>query len=306
MAWSKVYYDTKRQDQLSTTSDDSGNITQQLIQTYIAVDDGASGQPTTLSAAIATAGGNTVPLVGAVYTINGQAGFKCTQSIPKRTTESPFVFEIQCTYTRKFVFQPDSVTKWQVSISVGGQKFTQQCYQDSTGADLVNTAGEAYDPSVTETHYDETISVSYMTASADSSTFAGLRGKVNSGACSFNISGMSRSFTARQLLCDDVQMSTTFTLSDNTTPVWKVTINLVARQDTFVDKILDQGYYQLQTISGTSKRVPILDPITHQPLSAPALLDASGAALAVGGTPHYSTFKIEGEADLSPLFAGLS
>lgn len=301
MAWTKVEYDTRRQDQTSTTyNPDDQSVQQQTIQTYIAVNDDQTTEP--IQAETASAGGNTIPVVGNVYTIGGQAGFLLVRRMPKRTSESPFVFEIQCEFQRKWKQQPAGTpAKWATDISVTGQKFTQDAYQDKDAHPVVNTAGQAYDPSVPRTRYDEVISISYNTLSEDSAALAALRGKVNSGACSFNIKGINRSFTARQLLLDDAQISTSYVAADNTTPIYKVSLVFIARADTFADHILDQGFYQL--VGGV--RVPIYaaDGVTQ--LSAPAQLDAAGAVLAPGATPHYSTFKIEDEVSFTSAFSGL-
>ena len=83
--WSKVYYDTGRQDQLTTVAQQDNNgfvqtITQQRILTMVAVDDGSGSQPTVQSATTATDGTNSIPIVGAVYTVEGQAWYVCTQT----------------------------------------------------------------------------------------------------------------------------------------------------------------------------------------------------------------------------------
>ena len=90
--FTKVAYDTSRQDQVTTTAtqDDQGNIssvTQQVLRTWVVVDDGASGQPTLLSAQTASANGNTVPQAGDDgVVIDGQGGFFCSQTVPRRTS----------------------------------------------------------------------------------------------------------------------------------------------------------------------------------------------------------------------------
>jgi hypothetical protein len=309
MAWSKIYYDTKRQDQATTTSDDQGNVTQQLLRTFIVVDDATGAQPAILAAASASImSGNFVPLPGSLYTVDGQAGFKCTQSTPRRSTESPYVFEVQVQFTRKFVFQPPDTSKWNIDISIKGQKVTQTMYQskDSDGnpIDVVNSAKQPFDPSIPETHYDEIIEISYNTTSADSGTFAGLRGKVNDSGVSFDIKGMSRTYDARQLLCDEISMSTTLKLDDDSTPVWKVQITLIGRDDTFVEHVLDQGYYEIDPDDAT--KIKQLMDTDGQLLSAPARLDGMGAKLDADADPEYLDFYSPDEADLSGLFDGLS
>lgn len=285
--------------------DDSGNVTQQLIRTYCAVWEDAGGvQPTSMSAATADDGTNRVPLCGELSAIDGQAGFKAISCVPKRSSQSPNVFENQVTWVRRYTHQPPSSTKWQVDISIGGVKFTQTAYRDKDNTPINNTAGQAFDPSVPKTFYDEAITISYKTTEADSAVFAGLRGKVNSGDVTFTVSGMERTFTARQLLCDEVTMKTALTLGDNTTPVWDVQINLIARQDTFVFHVLNCGYYQIDP-NGSGKLVVMKD-VYGDNLNAPGNLDNGGAQQDPATPPVYLEFKVEAEADFTDLFAGLS
>lgn len=305
MAWVKVWYDIKHQDQITATAavDDRGNVTSctyQYIQTYFAQ---ADGFVTTISAlsAVDPTSGLAVPQIGTTVSVGGIAAFKVTRVMPKRSTESSLVFEIQIEYTVKFNVQPGSANKWNINLKFSGQKTTQQAYQDKDGNDIANTAGQPYDPSVSETLYDEVVTISYDTT--DPPDLSSLRGKVNSDDISFTISGLERGYTARMLLLEDGDVSATFTLSDFTTIVWKVNLVFVYRADTWVDHILDQGYYQ---INGSGELIPCLDEHGN-PINAPARLDGSGAQITdPTASPHYSAFKIEGEAALSSLFDGLS
>ena len=319
MAWSEIYYDTGRQDQLTTVAQQDNNgfvqtITQQRILTMVAVDDGSGSQPTVQSATTASAGGNSIPIVGAVYTVEGQAWYVCTQTYPKRSTESPFVFEVQCTYTRKFVIQPEGQTRWNIKLAISGSEFTQTTYKGTdpdTGddVDVVNSAGQAFDPSVDKSWYDEQITVSYKTLSPPD--FSTLRGCTNSDSVNFTIGGVSRSYDVNQLLLKEANMSTTLTLGDGTTPVWDVSCTLLGRKDTFTRHILDQGYCEL--VDGKLRQ--IFDKYT-QPLSAPVKLDGHGNQLGTGADtgdgpsnppdPVYLKFNIEDQAALSPVFDGLA
>lgn len=301
MAFTKVYWDTRRQDQTQTTyNPDDQSTVQQTIQTWIVISD--SQTTTTIEAEAASDGTRTVPAVGAVYTIGGQTNFLCTQRVPKRLAESPFAFELQITFQRKFKQQPtNNPTKWATDIQIGGAKFTQDAYKDKDDKPIVNAAGQAFDPSVPRTFYDEAIVISYNTLAEESAAFAKLRGKVNSGPCNFTVKGMKRSFTSRQLLLDDATFSTSYFASDNTTPIWKATLTFVARQDTFVMHVLNQGYYELD---GNGDRKAILGS-DGAPISAPAPLDDNGKAQKAGATPVYKHFKIEYETDFTAAFAGL-
>jgi hypothetical protein len=286
--------------QTTYNPDDQSTVDQYIIS-YIAVSD---NQLTTgIEAGFASAGGVYIPVVSAIYTIGGQYGFQCVGRRPKRSAESPLVWEIQCEFHRKYKKQPpENPTKWATDISISGQKFTQTTYVDKDGLPVQNSAGQAYDPGAERTYYDEVINLSYLSLSDESAAFAPLRGKVNAYATTFSVKGMTRTFGPRQLLFDDANFSTSYFAADSTTPIWKVSLTFIGRQDSFVNTILDQGYYSLDP--GTNKLVAIKDKYGDL-VSAPARLNGSGRVLTPGAASVYKTYKIEGEENFDVAFAGL-
>lgn len=313
--WLSIVWDQSRQDQLTTVGDDQGNTTQQRIQTWVCTADPGGGKPNLADVYTASVGGVTIPLVGADYTVEGQTDYTCKQTYPRRTSESPYVIEVQVTYERKFIYQPPDTSKWNIKISISGSEVTQTAYQgtlvnsdgspnsDSLGAgqdDLVNSAGQAFDPSVEKTYYDEQITVSYNSTTPPD--FSSLRGCTNSSSVSFTISGVSRTFATNQLLLKEYSLSTTATLNDMSTAVWSVSATLIGRTDTFTRHILDQGYY---TLDDSGDLVAIKDKYGEN-LASPARLDGTGNKLGDDAAPVYINFNIEDQADLNPVFDGLS
>ncbi len=289
-----VWRDIGREDQTEfDAAYDGSSIDQHVIQTWIA--EYSDVTATTLDAASASG----IPVAGSYYTLAGIPWWKVIRVMPKRSTESPFTFEVQVEYERKISLNPGD--PWDITIAFSGSPFSQTAYKDKDGNDIVNSAGQSFDPTLQKQYFDEKLDISYKTTSPPD--LSDYYGKVNSDEVSFTISGISRDYTARQLKFTEGNISTTLTLGDTgNTPVWDVKLSFLARQDTYVNSVLDQGLCEIKA----GKLAPILDEVTKQNINSPARLNGSGVHLAVGGTPVFLTFKIEDETALSPLFDGLS
>jgi hypothetical protein len=335
--WQTVSYDLKREDQFQISLADDGTVTEQVQLYYIAVTDQTS-RGTTVEAAKASAGATAVPAIGDTLVLGG-GSFSVRSVQPRRN--GPYSFEVQVQAQSKYT--PAKTGKWNVTTRFSGQAYTQDAHYDMNHKAVVNSAGQAFDPTVTETYYDERIEVSYTTNVDQSAVFAGVRGKVNGSALSFNIQGCSRSFGKRQLKCEDVQQTQAAAAQDGT-PVYNVTASLTSRTDGYSTVVLDQGLYRINTgsngSSGSASITPIKDSTGTANVTSPVLLDGHGQPLAMptdvttdysGGdddegddgddgdagdlyatahtpnvTPHWMVFELEYEADLSVVFTGLS
>ena len=309
--WLEVTKDTSKQDQSQTTYNPSdGSTQQQVIGTWIAISDYKAvagvypAQVTALEAEAASDGVNSIPVVGLLYAIGGQKGFMCIRRMPKRHSSNPYVFEVQVEFVRKFILQPKNAAKWNTTVSFGGEKFQQDTYKDKDDKAIQNSAGQYFNPTVKRTFYDEKIEVSFNGNAATSASVALLRGCVNSAACTFTINGETRTFPIRSLLLEEAVMSSSHTSDDGATRVWDIKLSLIARKDTFTTKILDQGFMQL---AGTPP-VPVkIKDKNKQDITTPMRLDSSGHVITdVTVASHFIEAKIEKEADLSPLFSGLT
>ncbi len=316
MAWTKVWVDIGSGKGISeTTSSTDGNltITNHILEVWNATSDSVTETPTTAQSA--SAGGVTVPSVGSYYARSGLEWMYCYHVLATRLRENPFQFEITVEYTRKITIATGDA--WAAKVSFAGSKYTQDAYLDKDAGPITNSAGQSFNPTLKADYFDEQITVSFKTTTPpDLSTY---RGKVNSDSVSFTIGGISRSYTARQLKCLDGTMSTEVTLGDGTTggaaatPVYDVTIQFLARSDTFIDKVLDEGLMQLDAsgaVSGASPDCSAANLINCKDkfgndTSTPVRLDGSGQQLAPCGTPVFLSFKIEKEHTLAELFTGL-
>ncbi len=298
MSFTKVYLDTSRQEQVQSRLNDDGTTEQQVIQTWIAVSDSIATSP--VAALTASVGGNTIPVVATSYTIGGVSGFVCDQTLPKRSTESPYVFEVQAQYTRKRNPAPSgSGTAFNIDISVDGEKLQQDAFYDRNLDPIVNSAKQSFSPTLKRTYYDRKIEISYQTTS-DSFGFETLRGKVNNDSIDITILGVPIDVGVRQLLLENVGISLSAPLEGTGAVVYNVRFTLLQREDTFKDKVIDQGYYQL--VAGELSEIVDKNSIA---VSQPAHLHSDGTALDPTDPAEFLTFEIEPESALAGLFTAI-
>lgn len=330
MSWTQVYCDITVQDQVDRKYDpDKDTYEERLTQTYVAVSNtvAATAYSASLASGPTTPGGSTtlaVPSLGDTVSISGIDGYwDVVHILPKRSADSPFKFEIQVEFYRKT--SPEDGDKWSKQLSITGQAYTQNAQYDKDGNGVWNSAGDMFDPELPETFYDEVISYSYRTISPPD--LSAYRGKVNSDTVSFTISGISRSFSARQMKLENGEISTTIT-SDGQTPVWDVKITFITRvSDQFINYVLDAGKYwrdggvqSPNLLAGdppagfvggggppAGGRYPITAMFGGADQAGQHWLDGSGMPVdfAPGGpapTPSWLGFKIETEVAFSGLF----
>jgi hypothetical protein len=312
MAWTRVWQDIESNDQTQSTFDYKAlTLDQNCTQVWCAQSDTVA--VTTVEATVAAG----IPTFGAYYTIGGNFGWLVQQVLAKRNSTAPKLFDVQVTLNRKISFKPDEKDKWACTISIDGQEYSQDAYQDKDAHPVTNSAGEKFDPTLKRVYNDEVISVKYKTLSPPD--LSNYRGYVNGSSVSFTIQGYSKSFAARQLKLKNGRTNTTYvdgTSGNNA--VWDVDLVFEARKDKFIDQVIDEGYYQ-RTVATASpnlcggggggapagKLVEITDEFQRH-LSSPALLDGHGQQLSTGAGAVYLCFPMEPEADFSSLFSGLS
>ena len=296
-AWRKVSQNLRAEDQVQQTIADDGTITDTVVQTFTAETDHNS-YGTAVESLTASDGTSSVPSGGQLLVVAGQT-FAVTASLARRS--GPFTFDVQVTATAKYV--PAKAGKYSVTVRISGEKSTQDAYYDKDNKAIDSSAGESFDPTLPETLYDERIEISYQTATDQD--YSGVRGCVNGSATNFTAAGVSRSYEADCLLCEDVQQTAAQTQQDGT-PTFNVTGTFVYRKDTWSVVVPDKGYYQLNS---NGQRVRIMDGDSPaKPIAVPAYLDGSGHVMSLGPVtnPHTLTFKLKDEADFSTFFSGLT
>jgi hypothetical protein len=322
MAWTSIWQDINKLDQAERTVDPKSlSITDHISQTWFALSDTVAVSATEAQFA---ATGEPIPTAGLFYTIGGLNWMLCTHVMAQRVADNPKLFAVQVEYVRTIALQPGD--KWAIQISFTGEKYTQDAFVDSTGAPVTNSAGQSFSPSLKKDYFDEQISVSYKTVSPID--LADYYGTVNSDTVAFTISGISKSYSERQLRFDNGTYSTSVTLGDGvtdvtaSTPVWDVKLTFTGRSgtdefgnpNTFEDHVLDEGLMQLDASGAVVGATPdctadnlinIKDKFGND-VSTAVRLDGSGQPLPPCGAPHFITYKIEDEHTLSELFDGLS
>jgi hypothetical protein len=318
------------------------SVEQTAMQTWQCFTDDLTAQPG--DALTASAGGHTIPTIGAYYDTPAGPWFQCVHRFPKGSSGS---FEVQVEFYRKIAFKPTG-DKWALDISFSGTKFSEKAHKDAFGNAVINSAGYSFDPGRDRTYQDEVMEVSYKTVSPPD--LRPWRSMVNSAAISFSLTHdkggtVSRTYQPRQLLLDDGSMSTSVSLGDGTTggtpstPVWDVKLRFASRTvgangsvDGYVDRVLNEGWNALTSggpvggggindagLSYASLLTALAAGTTAgagggvryrmlgadgQPLGSPGMLAADGSQLPVSGTPVFLAFAMENQADFSSIFTG--
>lgn len=160
--------------------------------------------------------------------------------------------------------------------------------KDSSNADVVNSAGDAFNPPLSQDKSLMMVRVTKNETTWAPGTIAGLVDKTN--ASSLAIDGLTGA--ARTWLLDDV---TSREAERNGTEYREVVYTLIYNPDTWDRVVLDAGVRQV--VGG--KFVPIV--IEGQKATEPVPLDGAGAALAVGANTVEITFQTRATANLGSL-----
>jgi hypothetical protein len=293
MAIKSVFKDAGRPQTAESHYDPKDNrITARISETWIVQTDNKTYQPIDIFGA--TDGTTTLPSAGGAYALGTSGTIAiCDHVAPAVSKESPFAFEVDVQY---YVWTLPSSTK---KLSLGSVAYPQNCYFDKDNNAIVNSAGQTFDPSLTKTYYDLKFTLSYQSFTTPPvSTIQAAVGKVNSDGVTLAAGGWSQAFTARQLKLDEATCDFEYQGSQY---LWTVSTSWIARSDTFVDKILDQGY---AILDGSNNLQSILDS-NGNPLNSPVQLDGSGHVLAFGDSPVYLTFKVEDETAMSSIVSAI-
>lgn len=182
---------------------------------------------------------------------------------------------------------------WDYAVSSEGVAFTESVTKDVSGKPIKNSAGQPFDPSLNKEYYDERFTIAYTTDTVNPITFANVRGKLNAGALTMNVDGISRTFAAKSVKCENAGWER---LVQNGQKYFRVQISLLYRADTWVRKVPDMGFYELTG----GNLVPIKDK-EGQMVVQPAYLNGSGAKLTAGADAVLLSFNIDDTADFSFL-----
>ena len=195
---------------------------------------------------------------------------------------------------------------WDEHLEIDGVEFTQDAYfafdpsDGTTEIPVANSAGQAFDPTLTKTFYDSEIKISFAARTVPVDAIAACLGGINSSTVSFTVLGITMSFAPKILKLVAAPYQTVYENGDN---YWKIAYTLRYRADTWVDKVLDQGYATKDATSGDLTTIKDAD---GQPLNSPAKLDGSGQELGVGDDPVYLEFQVPPLVDMMGILDVIS
>lgn len=235
----------------------------------------------------ASYGGTSIPDEGDTHPINSD--LICTAKSVERIDKTGLLWRVEVSWTSDTQAEAEEV--WNVEMSVTGTEFQQQAYQDKDGNPIVNSAGQPFEPGLTESFYDEEITVSFNSYSVNASGIEAARGKVNDQQITLTVNGVARTYEARHLKCVQAGYQTVYSGGNS---YWRITYVFRSRVDGYTETVLDQGFAEL--VAG--ELVTIKD-ANGEPLNAQSMLDGAGAVSTDG--PHWLSFAIDEEASLATL-----
>jgi hypothetical protein len=179
-------------------------------------------------------------------------------------------------------------TAWPIKIRFTGQKYEKVLYADQAGNPIVNSAGDPFSDPVTvdDSRSLITIQRNELVSSFDFTLSETYRDTVNNAVWN--------GFDTKTVKCATIDTSDPTYDSNNQVYYLEVVYLFEINRDTWVKKILDQGFSELDG-SGNPKAITN----AGQPVSDPVPLDGSGHRLGSGGTPVYLSFDAYPDKDFS-------
>jgi hypothetical protein len=208
---------------------------------------------------------------------------------PLQDNDDPTKWLVRVQYTTNIdeILQANPLLR-PAKVSRKTERFTRPIFQDANGAAIVNSAGQPFSPPPEVEDFRLVIEVQKNFLALDDFNLS------NNFLYRTN-SVTFLGFPPNTLWLADYSATQTI---EYPTVYDACTFSFHANPLTWTLFILDQGYYY---VDGSNNLRRVQDPFTAQPLSAPALLNGSGAQLAHGGTPVFLSFTKFFSADFNSL-----
>jgi hypothetical protein len=163
-------------------------------------------------------------------------------------------------------------------VEIGGEQRDRICDRDRTGAAVVNSAGDYFDPPVVRDESRPTLTIVRNEAYDSPDLSAEYSDTINDA----NFFGAD----AGTVKCGTITRRRQWHQAVPGGFYWKTTYPFSLNRDGWRKSILDQGLRQV--VSGARKQITV----DGQLATSPVLLNGSGAILAVAGTPVYRGFDV--------------
>ena len=239
-----------------------------------------------------------IPVMGAAYETDYENDLKAlvVAKSASQAEDDPNVWEVTVSYStstseeEQAEDQTEDPTEEPPRYSVAFRKVNKVLEKDTEGTCVKNSAGQSFDPPI---EYEEVLTEISMTrnqANFDMGLAADYQMATNSDT--FQLNGYS--ITPYKAKLDGISASK---MSKKGVRYWEVTYTILLNKNGWNPlEILQQGLYKLSS----GDLIPCVDE-NGDPVTAPVLLDAAGAQLAVGGTPIYASFKPYFELPFAPF-----
>lgn len=184
--------------------------------------------------------------------------------------------------------RPQNPLDMQPEVAWGWAQFQRAVFEDRNGDPILNSAKDYFDPPISRDDSRPILGLIRNQATFNQDLADSLRDHVNDAPWWGAAAGKVKisNITAHRVFSPEI--------GDY---YWQATYEFAFNRDGWATKVLDQGFRQLNG-AGTAQ-VPIFK--DGVPVGSPALLDGSGHALAVSGTPVFLEFDVYPETDFSLL-----
>lgn len=174
---------------------------------------------------------------------------------------------------------PQNPTERPLQVSWGNATFEEIVDEDQDGNAVVNSAGDPFDPPITEEDTRPVLTVVRCQYTFSTTWATGYRNAINSDIFLGADPGTVRSMPIVGVLKKDQDIGW----------YWEVTYEFAYKPQGWARVELDQGLRRTVDVGGTLKRQPIL--VRGVPVQSPVLLDGAGDVLPPGGTPVFRTYR---------------
>jgi hypothetical protein len=180
------------------------------------------------------------------------------------------------------------------AVNWGFRSSTEPVYEDRDGNPIANSAGDAFDPTITEEVFNLEVTITRNEETYDADQAAEYINTINDAQTI--IAGHTAAKWEARLSEYSAQKA-----EKNGQEYWVVTYRVEFNEDTFIREVLDQGLREkdgstmkkiTESVKGVSGKTTITEPVK---------LDGSGAELAVGAAAHYQSFRTLEEKDFDTL-----
>ena len=180
------------------------------------------------------------------------------------------------------------------SVSWGFRSYTEPIYRDKDNVPIENSAGDTYDPTITEEVFNLEVTIIRNEVTYDPDLAIEYINTMNDDVVI--IAGHSAVTNTARLNEYSAQKA-----EKNGIDYWIVTYRVEFDEDTFVREVIDQGFRIkdgstmkriMENVDGSSSETPVTEPVK---------LDGFGGKLVVGLAAHYQTFRTLEEKDFDVL-----